>query len=422
MQCALQGVNKTMTSIRGISAVLAAAGVLILSTGCKQKAETGAKKESGPIAVRVAKVRSQTILRMVESVGTLFPFEEAIISAEVDGPLQQVFADLGDSVTQGQVLARISDEEQKYLVAQQEAQLRQSLERLGLKDEKDRVKDIRETPDVRRARADLFDAETRYKRVRELVDQGIGPRSDLDQAQARFQAAQAAYDQTLNQTRNLIQEVERFKASLDLQRKKLRDTTVRAPFAAYVKERQATAGQFVRANTPLFTLVKIDPVRLRIEAPERMAPWIKLGQKVEVQLEAFAGRTFEGKVWRISPTVDQTKRTFVVEALIANRGNELKPGSYARARIATDKSEEIRIIPSRALVYVLGSNKAYVVKDDLTVEVRDVKIGDRYPAEVEILEGLNDGEMVAVTAQSRLDNGTKVRIEAGEMKKKSGPS
>jgi RND family efflux transporter MFP subunit len=219
-----------------------------------------------------------------------------------------------------------------------------------------------------------------------------------------------------------MQEVERFKASLDLQRKKLRDTTVRAPFAAYVKERQATAGQFVRANTPLFTLVKIDPVRLRIEAPERMAPWIKLGQKVEVQVEAFAGRTFEGKVWRISPTVDQTKRTFIVEALIANRGNELKPGSYARARIGTDKSEEIRIIPSRALVYVLGSNKAYVVKNDMTIDVRDVKIGDRYPNEVEILEGLSDGETVALTAQARLDMGSKVRIDTGEGKKKAGPS
>jgi RND family efflux transporter MFP subunit len=411
-----------MTQLRGITAPLALAATLAIAPGCKPPTSAGAKKDSGPVPVLVSKVRSQTVLRAVESVGTLFPYEEAIISAEVDGPLQQVMADLGDQVAEGQVLARISDEEQRYLVAQQEAQLRQALERLGLKDEKDRVKDIRETPDVRRARADVFDTETRFKRVRELVDQGIGPQSDLDQAQARFQSAQAAYDQTLNQTRNLIQDVERSKASLELQRKKLRDTTVRAPFAAFVKERQGTAGQFVRANTPLFSLVKIDPIRLRIEVPERMAPWVKLGQKVQVNVEAFAERTFEGKVWRISPTVDQTKRTFVVEALISNRENELKPGSYARARIATDKSEAVRIVPARALQYVLGSNKAYVVKDDLTIDVRDVKLGDRYPAEVEILEGLNDGETIAVTALARLDSGTKVRIDTGEGKAKGGPA
>lgn len=383
---------------------------LLLAAGCGKAQKVAAKKESGPPQVRVTSVKSRTIQRAVESVGTLFPFDEAIISAEVDGRLEKVNADLGDLVQAGQPLAQISDEEQRYLVAQQEAQLRQSLERLGLQNENDRVKDIRETPDVRRARADLFEAEQRYKRTRELVDQGIGPKTDLDQAQARFQAAQAAYDQTLNQTRNLIQEIERFKASLELQRKKLRDTTVRAPFAAYVKERQATAGQYVRANSPMFTLVKIDPIRLRIEVPERMAPWVKVGQKADVRMEAFAGRNFEGKVWRISPSVDPAKRTFVVEALIQNPQNELKPGSYATARIVTDKNETIRIVPLRAVNYVLGANKSYVVKADQTVDVRDVTIGERFPQEVEIVEGLNDGEQVAMSNLNRLDAGAKVRI------------
>jgi RND family efflux transporter MFP subunit len=358
----------------------------------------------------VANVKGKQIQRVVESVGTMFPYDEAIISAEIEGKVEQVPADLGDLVSAGQVLVRISDEEQRYVVAQQEAQLRQSLERLGLKDEKDKVKDIRETPDARRARADLFDAETRYKRTRELVDQGIGPKSDLDQAQARLQSMQATYDATLNQTRNLIQEVERYKAQLDLQRKKLRDTTVKAPFAAYVKDRQVTAGQFVRLNTPLFTLVKIDPIRLRIEVPERMAPWVKVGQMAEVIVEAFQDRKFEAKVWRISPTVDQTKRTFVVEALIQNPKNELKPGSYARARLVTDKSENIKIVPLRAVNYVLGTNKAFVVKNDSTIEAREVELGDRFPGEIEILKGVEDGEQVATSNLGRLDSGVKVQI------------
>lgn len=382
---------------------------ILLSVACQKPVIEQKKQESGPVAVRVAPVRAKQIQRTVDTIGTLFPYDEAIISAEIEGKVEQVQADLGDQVTPGQLLVRISDEEQKYIVAQNEAQLRQSLERLGLKDEKDRVKDIRETPDVRRARADLTEAEQRFVRTRELVDQGIGPKSDLDQTRARFQAAQATYDQTLNQTRNLIQEVERNKALLDLQRKKLRDTLVRAPFAAYVKDRQVTVGQVVRANTPLFTLVKIDPIRLRIEVPERMAPWIKVGQVAEVGVEAFEGRNFSGKVWRISPTVDQTKRTFVVEALIQNPKNELKPGSYARAHLATDKSETVKMVPTRAVSYVLGNNRAYVIKDD-AVQVRDVRIGDRFPQEIEILEGLEEGEQVAVSGLDRLDTGVKVRI------------
>jgi RND family efflux transporter MFP subunit len=381
--------------------------------GCGRSGAPQVRQDSGPVAIHVAPVQARNIKRTVESVGTLFPYDEAIISAEIDGRVEEVLADLGDQLTLGQVLVRIGDEEQRYLVAQNEAQMRQSLERLGLKDDKDRVKDVRETPDVRRARADLFEAEQRYKRTRDLVDQGIGPKSDLDQFQARYQAAQAAYDQTVNQTRNLIQEVERFKAVLDLQRKKLRDTTVKAPFASYVKDRQVTIGQYVRPNTPLFTLVKIDPIRLRIEVPERMAPWIKVGQVAEVFVEAFADRTFEGKVWRISPTVDQTKRTFVVEALIQNSRNELKPGSYARARLATDKTESIKIVPSHAVNYVLGSNKTYVVKGDNTVEAREVKLGDHFSEDVEIIEGVRQGEQVAVSGLARLDSGVKVRIALG---------
>ncbi|MGH9658305.1 MAG: efflux RND transporter periplasmic adaptor subunit, partial [Bryobacteraceae bacterium] len=255
---------------------------VVLFTGCRKEQKVEAKKDGGPISVRAARVSVRQLAREVESVGTLFPYEEVTISSEIDGRVELVGADLGDRVTAGQVLVRVSEEEQRYLLAQNEAQLRQSLERLGLANEKDKVKDIRETPEVRRAQADLSEAEQRFRRTRELVAQGIGSRQELDQAEARNNALQAGYENTLNQTRNLIQEVERFRAIVDLQRKKVRDTSIRAPFAASVKERQVNVGQFVRPNTPVFVLVKIDPIRLRIEAPEHMVPWVKTEQTVNV--------------------------------------------------------------------------------------------------------------------------------------------
>lgn len=385
--------------------------VFVLLTSCnKEERPAAVKKESGPLKVRAATARERVVKRSVESVGTLFPLDETIVSAEIDGRVDRVDADLGDLVKKGQVMVHISDEEQRYLLAQNEAQLRSSLERLGLTKDTDRVQDVKTTPDVRRAEADLQDAEQRYKRTRELRDQGIGPQADLDQAQARFNSAKAAYDATVNQTRNLVQEVERFKAIVDLQRKKLRDTTVYAPFAASVKERQVTVGQYVRANTPLMVLVKTDPLRLRLDVPERMAPWVKVGQVAQVEIEAFEGQKFDGKIWRVSPTVDQAKRTFVAEALINNPGMRLKPGSYARAKIPTDKSEAIVLLPSRAVQYILGSNKAYVIKDG-TIEAREVKIGERFETEVEILEGVAVGEIVATNNLPRLDTGSKVVVD-----------
>lgn len=361
--------------------------------------------------VRSADARERVVKRTVESVGTLFPLDETIVSAEIDGRVDRVDVDLGDFVNKGQVMVHISDEEQRYLLAQNEAQLRSSLERLGLSKDTDRVQDVKTTPDVRRAEADLFDAEQRFKRTRELRDQGIGAQADLDQAQARFNSAKANYDSVVNQTRNLIQEVERFKAVVDLQRKKLRDTTVYAPFSASVKERQVTVGQFVRANTPLMTLVKTDPLRLRLDVPERMAPWVKVGQIAQVEVEAFEGQKFSGKIWRVSPTVDQAKRTFVAEALIENPGMRLKPGSYAKARIPTDKAETIVLLPTRAVQYILGSNKAYVIKDGV-IEAREVKVGERFETEVEILEGVAAGETVATTNLPRLDTGSKVVVDS----------
>lgn len=392
---------------------LALSAFLLSFFACGRQRPAEARKDSGPLQIRAANVHPKQIIRTVESVGTLFPYDEVLVSAEIEGKVDQVNVDLGDTVSHGQVLVHISDEEQRYLLAQNEAQLRQSLERLGLTSENDRLADVRQAPDVRRAAADQLEARQRFDRLKSLVEQGIGARSDLDQASARLQAMQAAYDSTINQTRNLQQEIERFKAQLDLQRKKLRDTTVRAPYAASVKDRQVTVGQYVRPNAPLLTLVKIDPIRLRIEVPERMAPWVKTGQQASVSVEAFADRRFEGKIWRISPTVDQSKRTFVVEALIGNSNGELKPGSYARARIRTDKTERILVVPSAAVTYVLGSNKTYVVNSGV-VEARDVKLGDHFDHEVEIMEGLRDGEAVATSQLARLDTGVKVVVSGQE--------
>jgi RND family efflux transporter MFP subunit len=378
-------------------------------TSCSRQPAVQAKQQSGPVQVKTVPVAVRQVQREVESVGSLFPYEEVTISSEIDGRVMEVNADLGDRVSEGQVLVRVSEEEQQYLLAENEAQLRQSMERLGLRNEKDRITDINQSPEVRRAKADFFDAEQRYKRIRNLVDQGIGSRQDLDEAQARYQSAQAAIESAQHQARNLVQEIEKYRAVVELQRKKLRDTTIKAPFAAHIKERQVNVGQFVRLNTPVFVLVKTDPIRLRLEVPERMAPWISNGQITEVVLEAFPGRKFNGKVWRISPTVDPSKRTFIVEALISNPENTLKAGSFAKARIKTTKIDTIRLVPALAVNYVFGTNKVYVVHDGV-VETRDVKLGDRFGPDVEIVEGVSDKETVATTQLSRLDTGAKVKV------------
>src|SRR5687767_5850338 len=112
--------------------------ILVLSA-CSKDQPIQAKQDAGPIPVRVAKASSREIRRVVQSVGTLFPFDETIVSAEIEGRVTELTADLGDSVAKGQVLVRLSDEEQRYLLAQTEAQLRMAMERVGLKNENERI-------------------------------------------------------------------------------------------------------------------------------------------------------------------------------------------------------------------------------------------------------------------------------------------
>ena len=108
--------------------------------------------------------------------------------------------------------------------------------------------------------------------------------------------------------------------------------------------------------------------------------------------------------------MEQSKRTFVVEALIDNPSELLKPGSYAKAVIHTDKVDAIKLAPTLAINYIFGSNKLYVIKDGV-IEAKDVKLGDRFGSDTEISSGIEEGELIATTQVARLDTGVKVRVE-----------
>jgi RND family efflux transporter MFP subunit len=146
---------------------------------------------------------------------------------------------------------------------------------------------------------------------------------------------------------------------------------------------------------------------LRADVPEKMAPWVRVGNAVELRVEAHPDRVFTGKVSRVSPSVDEQKRTFAVEALIPNGQNLLRPGFYAKAVIQTQKRERVLSIPVRAVIYAYGSNKAFVINGG-KVAARDLKLGERFGDTVEVVEGLQGDEQVALSELDRLDNGTPV--------------
>jgi membrane fusion protein, multidrug efflux system len=354
-------------------------------------------KRANPAGVKVnlVTVDHREQRRTVEAVGSLFALDEVTVSSEVEGRVEQVLVDVGDRVSKGQVLARVSPVELQLTVDQQNAALAQSRARLGLRPGETELKDPQQAAEVKKAAADLSDAEQRYKRAQGLLETGVIARQVFDEAEARYMAAKAAYDLAVQQVENMRASMHQNQAALNLANKKLRDAHIYAPFAGHVKVRSVTTGQYLKVQAPVMTIVNIDPLRVRLSVPEKMSPWVGVGREVSLSLEAFPGRTFAGKISRINPTVDEKTRTFEIEGLVSNPRGELKPGSFVKAAIPSDKVDSVLTIPQTAAVYLFGAYKVFVVDGNRLKEI-EIKLGEQFGDQVEVIEGLKAQDRIAV--------------------------
>jgi RND family efflux transporter MFP subunit len=309
--------------------------------------------------------------------------------------VDRVLVDIGDRVARGQPLVQVSPVELQLARAQHQAALEQTKARLGFTAEGTARDDPREAAEVQRAAAEMKDAEQKYRRARSLFDEGLIARGTFEEAEARYLTARAAHEVAVQGVRDLQAELTARRAALELAGKKVSDAVIRAPFPGQVKERMVAPGQFLRVQTPVVTIVNTDPLRVRLKVPERVAGSISPGEPVSVTVEAFPGRVFQGKVSRLSPSVDTQTRSLEVEALLDNGEGLLKPGFFARAVVATNEAVESLFVPFDAVRYVFGVYKVFTVEQGVLRE-REVKLGARAGEDVEILEGVQAGERVAV--------------------------
>lgn len=188
----------------------------------------------------------------------------------------------------------------------------------------------------------------------------------------------------------------------------LENTTLVSPISGVVTARNYDNGDMVGAQ-PIFVVQKINPVKIFINVSESLYTHIKKGMKVDVVLDAIADQQFEGKVTRITPSVDPSTRTFEVEITVPNAKEQIKPGMYARVIVNYDPHKNI-VVPDRAIVKMMGSGDRYiyVYKADGTVSYQKVALGRRMSDKYEILSGIADGDEVVVTGQSALKDGIAV--------------
>ena len=390
------------------------AGVIVVAaalTGCGRTGSAAAKAEDGPLPIAVAKVQAKEVRRTIDVTGTLAAVEEATVSSEVEGRVLRIAADLGDRVSAGQPLVVLDPERLQYRLDQQRAALGRALARYGVVDADAPLPAIERTPDVQKALAERAQAEQSFRRAQELRKTELLPQQQLDDAEANLKAKQADYESALQGARNLRADIDAERATLKLAEAALRDSTIRAPFDAYVQKRLVSLGGFVKTQTAVMALVKVDPLKLMAEVPEKMAAWVKVGQALTLTVEAQPGTPVAGEIARLSPAVNPQTRAFPLEGRVPNPGGTLKPGSFARVHIVTDLVERVLTVPANALQYRYGVNRVFVVQGD-RLKATEIKVGDRVGERIEIVAGVDAGVSIAAKDVERLADGQRVTVSA----------
>ena len=403
---------------------LAAAILLLLTAflyGCERNTSAGKveKKDvkEARLAVTITPVRTQKVQRTVEFVGTLYANEEVAVSSEVEGRIASIAADLGDRVSEGQLLAKIQDAEFRFAVEQTEGSLQETLAKLGLEKVPPPNFDVTRTSMVIKAKAELDDAQANLKRMKALYDEKVISAQEYDTVATRAKTALASYKSSLEEAKALVASAYAKEAQLGTARKKLRDTAILAPLAGSISKRSISAGEFVKMGTPLFTIVQDNPLKLRGMIPERLAPDVQTEQGIEAKVDSFPDKIFKGKLTRINPSSDATSRSFMIEGLLANPERRLKPGFFAHATVLTHVDPNALTVPQQALVTFAGITKVFVVQSDVARE-RVVQTGARVGTnEVEITAGLKPGELIAISALTRLTDGAPVKVSGPIMPK-----
>lgn len=382
----------------------------IVLTGCGTSSGTAATSDPTARAKAVDSLRKVTTVTAAEMpleqlivvTGTLAAEQEIILGMKVAGRISELPVDLGSIVQKGDVIARLDTTDFDLRLRQSAAALEQARVRLGLPPTgTNEDVDLERTSLVREARATMDGTRFRLDRASQLYEKGLMAKSDFDVANSAYKVAEAQYADALDEARNRQGVLSQRKSELEIARQQLADAVLYAPIGGSIRQRSANVGQYVSAGTPIVNVVQMNPVRLRTDVPEREALNIRAGMLVRVTVEGTS-TVHEGRVVRLSPSVDEANRTLLVETEIPNASNVLRPGSFARAEIIASSNQRGLIVPAAAVVAFAGIDRVFTVRDGKASEVR-IKTGRRTDAGIEILEGVSAGDQVVVNPGNMTD-------------------
>lgn len=404
--------------------------------------------ENARVEVKTELAKTVEIPTYFEATGTLASDAESNVAPTIGGKIVRVNFDVGSYVRKGAPMVELDAGDARIRLNQAKAQanqarktvkqaeagveqaianLRQAQIRLGVKDgETFAIKDFSQVISVT-AQLDL--AEKELIRYTQLLESGDVSRSVYDQkkaardglrgqlAEARSNAAVAikaitSAEKAVSVARTQVGNANAAVATAETQvaqaEKAVRDNTIYAPISGYISERNADPGEFISPNQPnakLATIVRTAVLRLKIDVPEQSIGKVAVGQGVSAQVSAYPDRKFAGTVTRILPSLNPQSRTLTVEAEVDNVNGMLKPGQFATVRITQSKPAPAVMVPAKAVRALGERNVVFIIKDGVALE-RQVKVGLLEDDMIEIKQGLQENETVAVTNVEKLTDGS----------------
>ncbi len=336
--------------------------IVILSglAGCKKPAASG-PPGGFPTQVVAVEALREPLTESLSIVGTVQADEMVEIKAQIGGIVLKINFEEGQKVEAGQSLVEIDAGKIAAQLSQAEANLRL--------------------------------AQSKFERSKELALTRAVSVQELDESRAAFDGMRAA---------------------VELIKEQLKDTRIVAPFSGTMGARHVSPGQVIDRQVMLTSLVRLDPVKVEGNVPERYLGQLKLGQKFALTIAAFPNETFDGEVYFIAPQVDPVNRTTIVKARVANPDGRLKPGMFASAEVTLKVKEDALVIPEAALMPQGERTMIFTVDKELTAQMVPVRTGLRVAGRVEILEGLKGGETVVVEGWQKMRPGGKVKLAGVE--------
>ncbi len=310
-------------------------------------------------------------------------YEDGVVSAKPPDAIVKV--DKGDSVQKDQIIAVIDHENLDTQVVQAQAALT--------------------TAEAQRTQAEVALAQMKkdLEKTRNLYEQGGTSRQALDKLETEHE--------NLVQQKNVAQaRVEQSQAALNQSRIQLAECFIRATISGILSEKYLEEGDMAMVTRPIYAIIDIDKVEVAADLSERYLGDVREGSVAAIEVDAFPGRTFQGTVTRISPTLNVINRTAELEITVPNPSHLLKPGMFARVALTVAKKEGVPVIPEEAVLRRSAKDYVFVVENGVARR-RDITLGLDEGPRVEVYSGLQPGEMLVVAGQQKIADGDRVQLE-----------